>query len=84
MSSTGFRFRRSVKAIGRRMRELRMIGKGLWSTDHIVQAHIIPMRRCNLSCTYCNEYDDISKPVDVMVVMDRMGFDPERVLSNTR
>jgi MoaA/NifB/PqqE/SkfB family radical SAM enzyme len=21
------------------------------------------MRRCNLSCTYCNEYDDFSKPV---------------------
>ncbi len=72
MSSTGFRFRRSVKAIGRRMRELRMIAKGLWSTDHIVQAHIIPMRRCNLSCTYCNEYDDTSKPVDVTVVMDRV------------
>lgn len=49
-----------------------MIGQGLWSTDHIVQAHIIPMRRCNLSCTYCNEYDDISKPVDVTVVMDRV------------
>ena len=72
MSSTGFRFRRSVKAIGRRVRELRMIAKGLWSTDHIVQAHIIPMRRCNLSCTYCNEYDDTSKPVDVTVILDRV------------
>jgi MoaA/NifB/PqqE/SkfB family radical SAM enzyme len=26
-------------------------------------AHIIPVRRCNLSCTYCNEFDDFSKPV---------------------
>jgi hypothetical protein len=26
-------------------------------------AHIIPIRRCNLSCKYCNEYDDYSKPV---------------------
>ncbi|MFN9083775.1 MAG: radical SAM protein, partial [Acidobacteriota bacterium] len=72
MSSTGFRIRRAVKALSRRLRELRMIGKGLWSTDHIVQAHIIPMRRCNLSCTYCNEYDDVSKPVDVNVMLDRI------------
>ena len=26
-------------------------------------AQIVPMRRCNLSCAYCNEYDDVSKPV---------------------
>ena len=26
-------------------------------------AHIIPIRRCNLACAYCNEYDDVSKPV---------------------
>jgi len=49
-----------------------MIGKGLLSTDHIVQAHIIPMRRCNLACTYCNEYDDVSKPVDVNIMMERV------------
>ncbi len=49
-----------------------MIAKGLWSTDHIVQAHIIPMRRCNLACTYCNEYDDTSKPVDVTIILDRV------------
>jgi MoaA/NifB/PqqE/SkfB family radical SAM enzyme len=28
-----------------------------------VAAHLIPIRRCNLSCTYCNEYDDHSPPV---------------------
>ena len=40
-----------------------MIVKGLSSTDHPVQAQIIPMRRCNLACAYCNEYDDFSSPV---------------------
>ncbi|HLJ87949.1 MAG TPA: radical SAM protein [Candidatus Angelobacter sp.] len=40
-----------------------MIGRGLLSTDHPIQVHIIPMRRCNLSCAYCNEYDDVSDPV---------------------
>jgi MoaA/NifB/PqqE/SkfB family radical SAM enzyme len=45
-----------------------MIAKGVASTDHPVMAHIIPIRRCNLSCTYCNEYDDFSKgvPLDEM------------------
>ena len=54
------------------MRELQMIAKGLLSTDHIVQAHIIPMRRCNLSCAYCNEYDDVSKPVDLEIMLGRI------------
>lgn len=61
-----------MQAGHRRLRELQMIGKGLLSTDHIVQAHIIPMRRCNLACTYCNEYDDVSKPVDVSIMEGRV------------
>jgi len=40
-----------------------MIAKGLLSTDHPVLAHLIPMRRCNLACAYCNEFDAVSKPV---------------------
>jgi MoaA/NifB/PqqE/SkfB family radical SAM enzyme len=55
--------RRTRRAMQRRFREFKMIVKGLVSTDHPVQAQIIPMRRCNLACTYCNEYDDFSKPV---------------------
>ena len=31
--------------------------------DHPLLAHIIPIRRCNLACEYCNEFDDFSKPV---------------------
>lgn len=53
---------RLIKA-KRRARELTMIAKALADTNHPVMAHIVPMRRCNLSCTYCNEYDDFSKPV---------------------
>ena len=45
------------------LREFNFVLKGLVSTDHPVLAHVIPMRRCNLSCAYCNEYDDFSKPV---------------------
>ena len=55
--------RRSMRFASTRMRELRMIAWGLASTDHPVLAHMIPIRRCNLSCDYCNEYDNFSKPV---------------------
>ena len=72
MSDLSKRFRRGWKAVHRRAREIRMIGKGLASTDHPVLAHIIPMRRCNLSCTYCNEYDDVSKPVAIETMHERL------------
>jgi MoaA/NifB/PqqE/SkfB family radical SAM enzyme len=49
-----------------------MIAKGLAHRDHPLLAHIIPMRRCNLSCTYCNEYDDFSKPVPLDVMHQRL------------
>src|SRR5713101_7832075 len=57
--------RRKLRLVHTRLREWRMIAKGLFSTRHPILAHIIPMRRCNLSCAYCNEYDDHSKPVPV-------------------
>jgi MoaA/NifB/PqqE/SkfB family radical SAM enzyme len=37
-----------------------------------IAAHIIPIRRCNLSCTYCNEYDDHSAPVPTADVLRRI------------
>jgi MoaA/NifB/PqqE/SkfB family radical SAM enzyme len=72
MADLGFRFRRSWKAMHRRSRELMMIVKGVISTDHPVLAHIIPIRRCNLACAYCNEYDDYSKPVPLDVMRQRL------------
>jgi MoaA/NifB/PqqE/SkfB family radical SAM enzyme len=65
MADPGFRFKRVLTASHRRVREWGMLAKGVLSTDHPVLAHIIPIRRCNLSCTYCNEYDNYSKPVPV-------------------
>jgi MoaA/NifB/PqqE/SkfB family radical SAM enzyme len=72
MATQGFKLRRDLRALNRRAREWRMILKGLASTDHPVMAHIIPIRRCNLSCTYCNEYDDYSKPVSIPVMFERL------------
>lgn len=63
--------------MGRRLRELSMIGNGLLNTRHVVLAHIVPMRRCNLACTYCNEYDKVSDPVpldEMKARIDKLAY----------
>jgi MoaA/NifB/PqqE/SkfB family radical SAM enzyme len=72
MSQLSKSLRKTWKRAHRRAREIRMIARGLASTDHPVLAHIIPMRRCNLACTYCNEYDDHSKPVAIETMYQRL------------
>ena len=49
-----------------------MIAHALASTDHPLLAHIIPIRRCNLACEYCNEFDDFSKPVPTETIFQRV------------
>jgi MoaA/NifB/PqqE/SkfB family radical SAM enzyme len=56
------------------VRELKMIAKALASTKHPILVHIIPMRRCNLDCGYCNEYDNVSKPVPLEEMKKRLDI----------
>ncbi len=56
----------------RRIRELALVGKALASTGHPVMAQIVPMRFCNLSCAYCNEYDKVSEPVPIAEMRRRI------------
>ena len=49
-----------------------MLARSLRFRYQPVAAHLIPTRRCNLSCAYCNEYDDHSAPVPVTVVQARI------------
>ncbi len=74
MPSSATRLRRNLVAAGRRAREWRMLADGIRSTDHPVLAHIIPTRRCNLACTYCNEFDDFSKPVPTAEMLRRIDL----------
>ncbi len=64
--------RRRLLRQSRRLREWRMIFRGLVDTEHPILAHIIPIRRCNLACKYCNEYDDFSKPVPLDTMFERV------------
>lgn len=68
--------RRKAKAVHRNLRGAAMAARALASTEHPLLAHIIPMRRCNLACTYCNEFDDFSKPVAIEEMyrrIDKLG-----------
>jgi MoaA/NifB/PqqE/SkfB family radical SAM enzyme len=76
MPSTLTILRRRAKALHRNLRGAKMAARALASTDHPLLAHIIPMRRCNLACTYCNEFDDFSKPVPLEEMyrrIDKLG-----------
>jgi len=63
---------RKAKAAARKVRELAIVGRALASTGHPVMAQIVPMRFCNLSCAYCNEYDKVSEPVPVAEMLRRI------------
>jgi MoaA/NifB/PqqE/SkfB family radical SAM enzyme len=67
-------FWRAERFLHTRMRELRAIAKALVSTKHPFLVHIIPTRRCNLACTYCNEFDDCSQPAAVEEMKNRLDL----------
>jgi MoaA/NifB/PqqE/SkfB family radical SAM enzyme len=60
--------RRRAGAVKRRFRIARVIANAMRSRHHPILAQVVPMRRCNLSCSYCNEFDKTSEPVP----LDRM------------
>src|ERR1017187_5869014 len=72
MSQKKLGLRRKWAGAGRRLSELRMIARGVADTGHVVLAHIIPMRRCNLACAYCNEFDAVSQPVPLETMFQRL------------
>jgi MoaA/NifB/PqqE/SkfB family radical SAM enzyme len=65
---------RKIRSLRRRFRQAQMIARSLKSSRHPILAHIIPTRRCNLSCAYCNEYDKISSPVPTAEMMHRIDL----------
>ena len=76
MSSALTTLRRRANALHRNLRGAAMAARALSSTEHPLLAHIIPVRRCNLACTYCNEFDDFSKPVptdEMFRRIDKLG-----------
>ncbi|OLC80150.1 MAG: radical SAM protein [Acidobacteria bacterium 13_1_40CM_4_65_8] len=56
----------------RKVRSLREFVRGLVHTAHPLLVQIIPIRRCNIDCGYCNEYDKVSAPVPLDVMKQRI------------
>jgi MoaA/NifB/PqqE/SkfB family radical SAM enzyme len=66
------RIKRKLRPVAQHLRQARVVAKAMHSPRHPIVAHIVPVRRCNLSCTYCNEYDDFSPPVPTPVMLRRV------------
>src|SRR3984885_11605070 len=77
-AASSVKWRRRARFVRSRTREVLKIGKALVSTKHPFLVHIIPMRRCNLDCGYCNEYDDVSKPVPLEEMKRRLDLLADR------
>jgi MoaA/NifB/PqqE/SkfB family radical SAM enzyme len=65
---------RQIQSLPRRFRQAKMIARSFESRHHPILAHIIPIRRCNLSCSYCNEYDKVSQPVPTAEMLRRIDL----------
>jgi MoaA/NifB/PqqE/SkfB family radical SAM enzyme len=72
MPSSRTKLRRRLLSAHRKLRGARQMLRALASSDHPLLAHIIPIRRCNLACKYCNEFDDFSKPVPTETMFHRV------------
>src|ERR1051325_11208530 len=72
MPSSRTSLRRRIKAVHRNLRGAYKMARAFADTDHPLLAHIIPVRRCNLACTYCNEFDDFSPPVPIETMYQRI------------
>src|ERR1700730_7211497 len=63
-----------MSKIGRKIREVRMFARAMRSDSHPILAQIVPIRRCNLDCAYCNEYDKVSAPVALDAMLRRIDL----------
>ncbi len=68
----GIPLRRKLRAVDRRRREVRMFAAAMQHRTRPVLAQIVPIRRCNLDCGYCNEYDRTSAPVPLPEMLARV------------
>jgi MoaA/NifB/PqqE/SkfB family radical SAM enzyme len=63
---------RILRQFDRKRRETRVFVRAMQSATHPILAQIVPIRRCNLDCAYCNEYDKTSAPVPLETMLRRI------------
>ena len=67
---------KNTPSLSRRLESLgsgaRFLGRAIGSRYNPLLAQVVVTRRCNLSCGYCNEYDDFSPPVPLPTLLARI------------
>jgi MoaA/NifB/PqqE/SkfB family radical SAM enzyme len=63
---------RGVRNVVRIARGAGLIVRGILHREHPLLAQIVPTRRCNIDCAYCNEYDKVSRPVPTEEMLRRI------------
>jgi MoaA/NifB/PqqE/SkfB family radical SAM enzyme len=61
-----------LTTVNRQARSAREFIRGLTDTSHPLLVQMIPIRRCNIDCGYCNEYDKVSPPVPAVALRRRI------------
>ena len=61
-----------IATAGRKARSARQFLRGLVDTAHPLLVQIIPIRKCNIDCGYCNEYDKVSPPIPADTLRTRI------------
>jgi MoaA/NifB/PqqE/SkfB family radical SAM enzyme len=63
---------KALTTASRKWRSAREFARGLVHTAHPLLVQMIPIRRCNIDCGYCNEYDKVSPPVATATLAGRI------------
>lgn len=63
---------RALSTASRKIRSVQHFVRGLVHTAHPLLVQIVPIRRCNIDCGYCNEYDKVSAPVPTDAMLRRI------------
>src|ERR1700681_1479235 len=72
LATRSVRLRRKMKAAERNVHGLWQIWKAGGPRDPLCFALLFPPRARNLACTYCNEFDDFSRPVPTDQMIQRV------------
>jgi MoaA/NifB/PqqE/SkfB family radical SAM enzyme len=65
-------WRRAIRRWEHRWRLARAVAQALQTPERPILAQLVPIRRCNLACTYCNEFDKTSAPVPTATIRARI------------
>lgn len=72
LQGTARSLRKHWRSVSRRLRKAGMFARAMASACRPIVAQIVPIRRCNLACAYCNEFDAVSAPVPLAEMLRRV------------